>query len=403
MNGLESPGFGRGEDVKRSFTVAERRARLARRHFLTAHAESPADVTAGVVGLHATDPATPYLTLWARLAGFTVAHLDADLYQRRTLTKHLAMRRTLWIVCAEDLPLIQSAASDRVADNERRKLVADAQNAGICADGDVWLDAACAAVLGHLTEHGPTSAKDLRAALPELAGNYDPAPGKRWGGETPLAPRVLTVLSVRGDIVRGPNDGAWTVSRPRWASMADWLPSTPNAVTPALARTELVRRWLRAFGPATVTDIKWWFGNTLTWARQALRDLDAVEVDLDGTPGVVLPDDLEVEPDAEPWCALLPGLDVTTMGWFDRDWYLGGHRSQVFDTNGNGGPTIWCNGRIVGAWGQDVDGRVELRLLEDVGRAAEKALQRRADALTEWLAGMRVSPRFPSPLSKRRN
>ena len=76
-----------------------------------------------------------------------------------------------------------------------------------------------------------------------------------------------------------------------------------------------MRRWLRAFGPATVTEIKLWFGNTLTRARQALRDLDAVEVDLDGTPGVVLPDDLEVEPYAEPWCALLPGLDITTIGW----------------------------------------------------------------------------------------
>jgi betaine-aldehyde dehydrogenase len=58
-----------------------------------------------------------------------------------------------------------------------------------------------------------------------------------------------------------------------------------------VARAELLRRWLRAFGPATVTDIKWWFGNTLTWARHALRDIDAVEVDLDGTPGFALPDD----------------------------------------------------------------------------------------------------------------
>ena len=208
------------------------------------------------------------------------------------------------------------------------------------------------------------------------------------------------MLSVRGDVVRGPNDGAWTVSRPRWAPMADWLPSTRNAVAPEVARTELVRRWLWAFGPATVTDIKWWFGNTLTWARQALRDLDAVEVDLDGTPGVVLPDDLEVEPDAEPWCALLPGLDITTMGWFDRGWYLGGHRSQVFDTNGNGGPTIWCNGRIVGGWAQHADGRVELQLLEDVGRDAKRALTRRAHELAEWLGGVRISARFPSPLTR---
>ncbi len=350
----------------RSFTVAERRARLARRHFLAGSAGSIDGVAADLVGLHATDPATPYLSLWARLPGFAVADLDAELYERRTLVKHLAMRRTLWTVRAEDLPLIQSGASDRVADNERRRLVADAQKAGITDDGDTWLDTACAAVLRHLAEHGAASAKELRAALPELAGSYDYAPGKRWGGETPLAPRVLTVLSVRGDIVRGPNDGAWTMSRPRWTPMADWLPSVSEPAAPEVARAELVRRWLRAFGPATATDIKWWFGNTLTWARHALRDIDAVEVDLDGTPGFALPDDLDVEPDVDPWCALLPGLDVTTMGWYDRDWYVGEHRSQVFDTNGNGGPTAWWNGRIVGGWGQDADGRVEVRLLEDV-------------------------------------
>lgn len=386
----------------RSFTVEERRARLAHRHFLNAHAQSSTQVAGDVVGLHATDPATPYLSLWARVPGFTIADLDSELYDRRTLVKHLAMRRTLWVVRADDLPHIQTGASDRVADNERRKLVADAQRAGVCGDGDAWLASASRAVSKHLDKHGPTSAKDLRVALPELAGHHDPAPGKRWGGETPLAPRILTLLSVRGDIVRGPNDGSWTVSRPRWAPMSGWLTSLPNAVSPDVARTELVRRWLRAFGPATVTDIKWWFGNTLTWARQALVDLEAVEVDLHGTPGFVHPDDLDVEPEAEPWCALLPGLDVTTMGWFDRDWYLGGHRAQVFDTNGNGGPTAWCDGRIVGAWGQDAEGRVEVRLLEDVGRKARQALQRRADELTDWLAGVRINPRFPSPLSKAR-
>ena len=63
------------------------------------------DAVADLVGLHATDPATPYLSLWARLPGFTVADLDAALYQRRSVVKHLAMRRTLWVVGADDLPL----------------------------------------------------------------------------------------------------------------------------------------------------------------------------------------------------------------------------------------------------------------------------------------------------------
>ena len=352
-------------------------------------------MTADLVGLHATDPATPYLSLWARLPGFTVADLDAELYQRRTLVKHLAMRRTLWTVRAEDLRFIQSAASDRVAGTERRRLVADAQKAQITADGEKWLERAGAAVLRYLAEHGDASAKELRAALPELAGPHDYAPGKSWGGETPLAPRVLTVLSVRGDIVRGPNDGAWTVSRPRWVQVADWLGDIVDAAPPELARAELVSRWLRAFGPATVTDLKWWFGNTLTWARSALRDIGAVEVDIDGAPGFVLPDDLDVEPEAEPWVALLPGLDVTTMGWYDRDWYLGEHRSQVFDSNGNGGTTAWSDGRIVGGWGQDADGRVELRLLEDVGRDAEagaRSTRKGAHRVAGWLASQ---PAFP--------
>jgi hypothetical protein len=384
----------------RSFTVDERRARLARRHFLASSASSVDDVVADLVGLHATDPATPYLSLWARIPGFAVADLDAELYERRTLLKHLAMRRTLWTVRTADLPSIQAAASDRVAANERRRLAADAVKAGIAEDGSAWLDTACAAVLRHLAEHGEASAKELREALPELSGRYDYAPGKPWGGETPLAPRVLTVLAVRGDIVRGPNDGAWTISRPRWTPMARWLASSVTAADPAVARAELVRRWLRAFGPATETDIKWWFGNTLTWARHALRDIDAVQVDVAGAPGFALPDDLDVEQDVEPWCALLPGLDVTTMGWYDRDWYVGGHRGQVFDSNGNGGPTAWWNGRIVGAWWQDANGRVDVRLLENVSRDAKRALTRRADELTAWLDGVRVSPRFPSPLSK---
>jgi hypothetical protein len=358
------------------------------------------DVVSGLIGLHATDPATPYLSLWARLPGFTVTDLDATLYERRSVVKHLAMRRTLWVVGADYLPHVQAAVSDRVADNERRKLVSDVQKAGIAADGQQWLDSAFRAVLRHLAEHGPTSARQLRAAVPELAGTYDPAPGKRWGGHTPLSPRVLTVLSVRGDIVRGPNEGTWTTSRPQWTAATDWLIESGDVPTLESARAQLVSTWLRTFGPATVTDIKWWFGNTLTWARQALRDIEAVEVDLDGTTGFVLPDDLDGEPEPEPWGALLPGLDPTIMGWFDRDWYLGEHRAQVFDTNGNAGPTAWWNGRVVGGWIQDADGRVELRLLEKVGRDARTVLTRQAKALTEWLDGVRISPRFPSPVSR---
>ncbi len=380
----------------RRFTADERRKRLVNRQFLSL-ADTVTHATAALVGLHATDPATPYLSLWARCPDFAVADLDNELYHNRALVRHLAMRRTLWVFSADDLPIVQSAASDRVAANEHRRLVADLHKAGVATDGERWLETACSAVLGHVDRHGPVSSTELRSALPEIAGMYDPAPGKPWGGTIPVAPRVLTVLSARGEIVRGPNDGSWTTSRPRWVRTTDWL---GQHTAPDGAFEQLTRRWLHTFGPATAADIKWWFGTTLTATRKALADIGAVEVELESGPGYALPDDLDIEPEVAPLAALLPGLDVTTMGWFDRGWYLGEHRAQVFDRNGNAGPTAWWNGRVVGGWYQDHEASIHLQLLEDPGRDGQRALKRRAAELTSWLDGVQIKPRFPSPLFK---
>lgn len=380
----------------RQFTADERRRRLVNRQFLSLPDTVP-DATAALVGLHATDPATPFLSLWARCPGFAAADLEDALYQNRSVVRHLAMRRTLWVVTADDLPVVQSAASDRVAANEHRRLVADLHKAGVTKDGEKWLATACSAVLDHLAQHGPRSSTELRSVLPEISGSYDPAPGKPWGGLVPVAPRVLTVLSARGEIVRGPNNGGWTTSRPRWVPTADWLDC---GAAPTESSAVLLRRWLRTFGPATAVDIKWWFGSTLTATRNVLGDIGAVEVELDTGPGYALGDDVDTEPEATPTAALLPGLDVTTMGWFDRDWYVGEHRNQVFDRNGNAGPTAWWNGRVVGGWYQDDAARVHVQFLEDPGRDGRRALTRRAAELTSWLDGVRIKPRFPSPLSK---
>jgi len=386
----------------RTFTIAERRNRLARRHFLApGTVDEPIDrIAATLVGLHATDPATPYLSLWARRAGFAVADLNDAFYEKRSLVKHLAMRRTLWVFDPADLTAVQAAASDRVADTERRKLIAEVAKAGVADDGERWLTQAATAVLRHLEENGPASSIALRAALPELAGTYDPAPGKSYGGQTHLAPRALTVLGAQGHIVRGPNDGGWTSSRPQWTTATSWLGALGAPMTAEPAQTQLIRTWLRAFGPATAEDIRWWFGTTKTVVRKALSEIGAVDVDLHGTPGYALADDLEPEPEPEPWGALLPGLDVTTMGWYQRDWYLGEHRGQLFDNNGNAGPTVWWNGRIVGGWYQNAAAEVQLQLLEDPGAQARDALNKRAQELTAWLDGVRVPPRFPSPLVK---
>ena len=233
-----------------------------------------------------------------------------------------------------------------------------------------------------------------------LAGSITYGEGKSWGGEAPIGPRVLTILSAAGHIVRASNEGGWSVSRPRWASMTAWLGEPFARASEAEGLAGLIERWLRTFGPGTEADLKWWLGTTVTGVRKALAELDAVEVDLDGRTGYLLPDDLETTDPVEPWTALLPPLDPTIMGWFERDWYLGPYKEQLFDSTGNGGPSVWWEGRIVGGWRQRDTGEVELQLLEDVGRDAVGAIEDEAARLTAWFDGVRVMPRFPSPLSK---
>jgi hypothetical protein len=388
----------------RRIDMAERRARLARRHRLAPghRAADPADAARSMVCLHATDPAAVYLSAWARVDGMRAADLDRVLYGDRSLVKHLAMRRTLFVFPRETLGDAQAGASERVADAERRRLVRDVEKAGLRRDGAGWLAQAEEQVLAALADGREATSSELRDEIPALEGSIPYGQGKSWGGQVPIGPRVLNVLSAEGRIVRASNDGAWTTSRPRWASTESWLGREIEAPEQAEGVAGLVERWLRAFGPGTVTDIKWWLGSTVTAVRRARADVDAVEVDLAAETGYLLPDDLEATAPVEPWAALLPPLDPTTMGWAQRDWYLGSYKAELFDTSGNAGPTLWWDGRIVGGWRQDDAGDVVLQLLEDVGAEGAGALEREAARLTEWLSGTRVLPRFPSPLSKAR-
>jgi hypothetical protein len=256
-------------------------------------------------------------------------------------------------------------------------------------------------VVSVLSDGREATSSELREAIPALAGSISYGAGKSWGGHVPVGPRVLTTLSAAGRIVRASNDGGWTTSRPRWASMKSWLGEETAPCPEAEAVARLVELWLQVFGPGTAVDVKWWLGSTLTTVRRALSDLHAVEVDLDGQTGYLLPDDLEDAAEAADGSgALLPPLDPTTMGWFERDWYLGAYKKQLFDSTGNSGATAWWEGRIVGGWRQSDTGEVVLQMLEDIGSEGLNALQDEAARLTQWLGGTRVLPRFPSPLSK---
>jgi hypothetical protein len=211
---------------------------------------------------------------------------------------------------------------------------------------------------------------------------------------------VLNVLAAQGRIVRGRPRGSWISSQYRWSLTERWLPGGLPELPLERAQADLARAWLGSFGPATVADLKWWTGWTVAATRRALAAVGAVEVDLGGAAGLVLPGDEEPGADPGPWVALLPALDPTTMGWKERAWYLGEHGPALFDRNGNAGPTVWAGGRVVGGWAQRKDGEIAVRLLEDVGAEATAAIDAEAARLGTWYGDVRTTPRFRTPLER---
>jgi hypothetical protein len=385
----------------RRIGIEERRARLGLRHHLAGTAKAGVvEVARDLVGLHATDPATVYLAARARMVDPGVAAVEQALYEDRELVRILGMRRTMFIEPVELMGVVQAACTDAIATQQRRLLVDLIGRAGLADDPPGWIEDVEKVAVNALEARGGATAAELAKDDPRLAQQIVFAEGKPYEGRQSVVSRILLLLAAEGRIVRGRPRGSWVSGQYRWSVVDAWLPGGVPAWSLQEAQAELVRRWLRGFGPATIADVKWWTGLPMGQVRRAVAETGAVEVDLDGTPGLVLPDDLDPVPAPEPWVALLPALDPTTMGWAGRDFYLDPHRPALFDRNGNAGPTIWLNGHVVGGWAQRGTGEVVLRLLEDVGTDATEAIEAEAARLTAWLTPLRVTPRFRTPLER---
>ncbi|MEV0398611.1 winged helix DNA-binding domain-containing protein [Actinoallomurus sp. NPDC050550] len=375
----------------RAIKAEERRARLGARHHLADPADTIIDVTRALVALHGTDPASVHLAAAARMRVPDVGPVEKALYDDRLLLRMLAMRRTVFTVQAELAPVVQAACSNDVARRERRKTVQFIEQVGL--GDDAWLREVEEATIAALRARGEAFTADLSADVPRLKERILLGEGKAYEARPTIANRVLLGLAAEGRVIRGRPRGSWTSSQFSWSPIEAWLPDGLPDIPTDEARVELIRRWLGAYGPGTAADLKWWTGLTLTQVRKALGGIDVEKVDLGGEDGYVLADDVDPVDDPGPWVALLPALDPTVMGWAGRDWYLGEHGPLLFDRTGNAGPTVWCDGRVVGGWAQRADGEVVYRILEDTGTEAASAVAAEAARLTSWLGPVRIAPR----------
>ncbi len=389
-----------------TFGVAERRHRLVRRHHLApdAPAEDVEAAVAGMLALHATDPATVYMSVLARCPDATLQGTTAALYDTRELVRMIAMRRTMFVVPSALVPVLHSAACVPIAHRLRRQLVKDLRTGPtdppLGPDVAGWLADVEDSTERALAARGEATASQLAADEPRLRTAQLPTTDKRWDIRRNVTTRVLTLMGAEGRIVRGRPRGPWTSRHHTWEPATRWWPAGIPVVPETDARATLARRWLEVFGPATVADLQWWTGWSLGTTRKALADVDTVDVDLGGVPGVVLADDVATVEPAVPSAVLLPALDPTPMGWQQREWFLGPHRGALFDRFGNVGPTVWWDGRVVGGWAVHPSGEIVWRLLEDAGVEAASGVEAAAEGLTKRLDGAVVVPSFRTPLER---
>ena len=384
-------------------TDTQRRARLISRHAVgTGESLTPDAVTARVLALHATDPASVSLQVIARSRTATLADIATAMYDARTLVRVLAMRRTLFVVEKPFMPVVQAGASAGVARTLRTRLVKELSTKPtdpVIDDAEAWLAGVEADVDVALRAAGTATGAELSTAVPALRTAFLPTTDKKYDVRRNVTSTLLALLSAEGRMVRVQPRGSWSSRHHTWAPVDYWWPDGLPVIDEAEARNELARRWLEVFGPATVDDLQWWTGWSKGHTQKAVAAVGVREVELDSGPGIML-SDTEIEP-ATGGAALLPALDPTPMGWKGRRWFLpDALRPALFDTFGNVGPTVWWNGRVVGGWAVRPGEGVVTRLLEDVPARAVAGIAREAARISAVLDGTPVTPSFPTPLEK---
>ncbi|MFI5863881.1 DNA glycosylase AlkZ-like family protein [Streptomyces sp. NPDC051546] len=156
----------------------QRRAVPVRRHLLapSARATSVEQVAEALVALHATEPATVFLSVAARTTAATPQAVEQALYEDRSLVRMLCMRRTVFVVPTALAPVVEASTARTIAAREHAALLKVL--AGQLGHDPAWLDAVEGDVLAALAGLGRADATRIAEAVPRLKEQITLSPGK---------------------------------------------------------------------------------------------------------------------------------------------------------------------------------------------------------------------------------
>lgn len=338
------------------------RTLLARQHLLEPSPMAPLAMVRHLLGLQAQAPLPPYLSLRARLADFDPLTLSDAIADRR-LVRVLLMRGTVHAVDPADAatlrPLVQpmldrltrtSGASKAAAEVPRDALVAAGHE--VLADGGLAV-----------TRLG----EDLAARFPGVP-----------------ARALANTLRETTPLVQVPPRGLWRRSGGVvYDTLANWAGPLPE---PAPV-TEVLRRYLRAFGPATAADVAAW--SRMTGVAGILADIDdeLVRYRTDTGRDVVDLAGLElVDPDTP--------APVRLLGQYDNVWLSHAARDRVtapearrrwMGVNGGVASTVFVDGWLAGLWRPAPSGSIDVELFSRITRAQRRELDAEVAAVESFV------------------
>jgi hypothetical protein len=335
------------------------RAVLGRQGLIQRAKSSAPRVLVKMGGLQAQYAPSSYVGLWSRMAGMERSDLDRAL-EDRTVVQGTLMRVTIHLVSREDYwPL---AAGLRRGRQQWWLRVTKGQRTAAEMEG-------LAARIRELLAGGPMKRTEL---LSELGG---------------LDNGTFVGAGLWVDLVRVPPSGTWDRRRADLYGLAEsWI--GPPEVSEDQGVDHLIRRYLAAFGPASMSDLVSWSGLPVSTLEPRLEGIetvsyrDAAGKELFDLPGAALPD-----PETPVPVRFLPTWDATLLVHCRRAGILPEqYRARVFSTRTpHSVSTYLVDGRVAGTW-RYAKGRIDLDPFETPDPAVLAELREEADRLAAFMS-----------------
>lgn len=308
---------------------------------LTPHAvigvASVNQVVRDMCGIQAQDAPAATLAVRARSAGLVVAAVEQARVQDRTIIRTWGPRGTLHLLSTEDLGWLLPLLGPVFVAGDRRRREELGLNEDICARGMRMIH-------DILSKQGQLTRDDLIERMS--------IQGIRLEGQA--RPHLLARAALEGIICFGPDSGA----EPTYVLLNDWIDQERLGMrlSGEEAYAELTRRYLNAYGPATLEDQAAWSGLPLSKTRAAWQRIadELLEVEIFGSPACMLKKQaawLDQLPTHPPIVRLLPRFDIYLLGYRNRDLAVAPHYAKRI--NAGGGivhPTVLVDGRVLGTW-----------------------------------------------------